>query len=435
MATRTMIKSSDLLKRYGLYHGPQRQRIVDSETKAYEIVYENTDDFERLVLSLYLLDKYLPNEKQLCFETTSTKALESIAADVEHLFHFLTNRNLSIKVEASRQEEIAKQDRLFSKNSLSDDRGLPCLFSGGLDSAAGAIVLMKEERDPTLSHTATSNITLGKATKLRSQSCLRRLPLIITEMRTEGVDSVTGKTRGLLFISNALVLASSLGKDRLFLPENGPLMINPHVSLQAEPTKNAHPYLISALEKIFKGITQSCIKIDPIFKDATKAEIGARVLNDGIIDSSWSCFNVQGQSKMCGICFACFVRRLSLLAIGYEEKPGTYELDPFALDRSLLTGTRVKDLDILHDSFLFLERSLWDETVITNELYNVPNGFFCNPVGMLKRFSLDMFLGLQKYILKARQLGTLGNFATGILRKIPSDRLAQREGELRFQRP
>jgi len=433
MATRTMIKSSDLLKRYNLHHGPQRLRVVDSETKTYEIVYEGSDEFERLMLSLYLLDKYMPNERQLCFETRTINAVESIVEDAERLFHFLTDKKLSIKVEASKQGGIAKQDRLFSDNQLSDDRGSPCLFSGGLDSAAGAIVLMKNNRDPILSHTATGNIALGKASRLRSQSSLRHLPLIITDMRTEGADFVTGKTRGLIFLSNALVLASSLGRDHLFLPENGPLMINPHVSLQAEPTKNAHPYLINTLEKIFKRTTQFQVRIDPIFKDMTKAEVAAKVLNEGIIDISWSCFNVQGQSKMCGMCFACFVRRLSLLALDHEEPPGTYELDPFAVDRSLLTGTRVKNLDILHDSFLFLERSLLDETVITNELLNVPNGFFSDPIGLLKRFSLDMFLGLQKYISKAKHLGTLGNFAIKILRKIPPDYLRQREEELRLQ--
>jgi hypothetical protein len=122
------------------------------------------------------------------------------------------------------------------------------------------------------------------------------------------------------------------------------------------------------------------------------------------------------------------------LAIDHEEPPETYELDPLALDRSQLTTIMAKDLDILHDGFLFLERSLHDDSIITNELLHVPNGFFSDPVNMLRRFSLDMFLGLQKYASKAESLGSLGKFATDILRKIPSEHLARREEELRRQK-
>lgn len=425
-----MIKSSDLLRRYKLHNGPSRLRAFDLEMKPCEVVNENSREFEELILSLYLLDKYAPNEKQLCFVTSSKDQLEEVAEHLEQLYRFLTARNLSIKFEIDEKKLKIFQERLLPMTQPDEYLGAPCLFSGGLDSAAGAATLLRENCTPTLCHTATNNITLGKMLKLHNIPPLRRSPLIVTDMRTEGADFPAGGTRGLLFLSNAIVLASSFAKNSVIFPENGPLMINPVVSFRAIPTKNAHPYLVTSLEKIFSSITKSNITITPIFKDRTKAEIAAEVVNEGIIDYTWSCFNVQSQSRMCGRCYACLVRRLSLEAIGYEEPNWTYESDPFTLDRSELKGVALQDIDILHDTLLYLEHILKSEKLTENELKHIPDGFFVDALNMMQRFSLDMFLGLQKYLSKPRQLGTLGKFAVDILQDIPAHSLSQRDAEL-----
>jgi 7-cyano-7-deazaguanine synthase in queuosine biosynthesis len=428
-----MIKSSVLLKHYSLGNGPSRYKMSDGELKPYEIILGDDREFEELMVSLYLLDKYIPNETEFCYETRLRSVWESLKDDVEQLFLFLTGRKLSLQFEETQSKLHYLQQQLLSTELSSKRRGMTCLFSGGLDSTAGALILAKDNQAPILSHTATGNITLGRVRTLRSNPVLMDLPLIVTEMRSIAADSSPTTTRGLLFLANAMVLASSMGFEQICLPENGPLMINPHVSSISTPTRNAHPYLVTTLEKIHNQISSSKLRVIPIFKDKTKAEMIADIRSyETLINNTWSCFKVQGQARMCGICFACMVRRLSALASGYEEPINTYQFDPFFMGPSQVGQSLKADLDILYDTLLYLQKVLDNEQLIENEMFMIPNGFFEDPFLLLRRFSLDMFLGLNKYQMKlgSAQLGPLGRFSMRILEKIPSSDLQQRDEEL-----
>ncbi len=429
-----MIKSEELLSRYNLQNGPPRLRVINSETRHFELATEQTClEFEKLMLSMHLLEKYAYEDRQLYFETNLKNEMEQIGEEVESLYSFLTSQRLSIKFVQREQERQLVQKRLQGANQTAND-GAPCLFSGGLDSATGAVSLMKDKRDPTLCHTATSKITMGKVIALHVMTPYSHLPLVITDMRTEAADSTSGKTRGLLFLSNAMVLASSLGRTEVFIPENGPLMINPAVSQLAEPTKNAHPYLLTTIEKIFNITTNSSLKINAIFKDKTKAEAIAPALDKRITDHTWSCFRIQGQSHMCGLCYACLVRRLSLLAVGYEEPADAYDYNPFALDRSKVKGVALKDLDILHDSIFFFEKLFKKENITEIDLTRMPNGFFKDLSGLLYRFSLDMFLGIKKLLQSSSHISTLGRFAINVMEDLPDSYLSEREEQLKTLR-
>jgi len=244
-------------------------------------------------------------------------------------------------------------------------------------------------------------------------------------------------TRGLLFISNALVIASCLGFSQVCVPENGPLMINPDISHGSEATKNAHPFLITTLEEIYNHVTKTKIRIDSLFKDLTKAEISAKLGNNKIIDQTWSCFNVQGQSRMCGACFACAVRRLSLLAAGYNEPKETYEINPFSAELQDRTSALGWKLDDLHDTFVYLRNFLKSKRFSRNEMFLIPEGFFGDETELMSNFALDMFLGFKKQEeqLGASNLGPLGRFAKKIVDEIPQSELCDREKELERLNP
>lgn len=429
-----MIKGNALLRQYALHNGARRFRVSNDGIKPYEVISEKDKEFERLIFSIFLMDKYYPSERELSFGTWRYNVFEEVKEDIEQLTTFLTNRKISVRfVPVHRQ--ILQQQRIVSSEPLRTKRGAPCLFSGGLDSASGALVLTMNQLIPTLSHTATGNIVFGQARKLRNHSRLRSLPMIITDMRLHRAtaESSQVKTRGLLFLSNALVIASSLEKEQVYMPENGPLMINPRVSSLSEPTKNAHPYLIETLEKIYNHVTDSKVKIVPMFKDKTKAEIIAKVFADGIVDHTWSCFRIQGQSKMCGLCFACFVRRVSALAVGYRELATSYQYDPFLVERKELGYFMKFDLDILHDALIYLQRLLSDDNLIRNAMFMIPKGFFADTTELLRNFSLDMFLGLHNYrkTMGTQRLGPLGRFATKLLQKVSQSDLKAREDRLR----
>lgn len=430
-----MINSSSLLRVYSLENGPRRRRIVGYEKKPFETVFDNSKEFEDLMLCLHLIERYLPKETGLCFGTRWPRMWQEKEERIEQLFEFLTHRKLSIRFQEKSCEMSASQERIAEINAESRTEHVVSLFSGGLDSAAGALELVRKGIAPTLSHTATGNIVLGKATELVRNSVLRTLPMVVSDMRKGDVESSgfgSFNSRGLLFISNALIIASCLKNSEVCIAENGPLMINPNVSLRSEPTKNAHPFLITVLEEVFNHVTGLRKRINPIFKDETKAEIAAKVMNDQIIDKTWSCFSVQGQSKMCGACFACAVRRLSLLAAGHQEPQDTYEFDPFGSELPDNTSSLGWKLDTLHDTFIYLKDFLDTKSLQRNEMFLVPESYFANERELLTRFSLDMFLGFKKHaeLIGSANMGALGRFVDKIAGGIPRSEMNEREQRL-----
>jgi 7-cyano-7-deazaguanine synthase in queuosine biosynthesis len=433
-----MIRSSNLLNTYSTYLHPVRNRVVYDSSKPFEMVFENSEEFEELMLSLYLLDKYLSTETGLTFETDYPELWQEKKQDIELLFEFLTQRKISLAFVA-RSSSRRKIQRRLTKNFENRD-GVVSLFSGGLDSAAGAIELIKKGSNLALSHTATGNITFGKATELLKYPSLNSTTMIVTNMRG-GENLLPGmpgrNTRGLLFISNALVIASCLGFSRVCVPENGPLMINPDISHGSGATKNAHPFLITTLEEIYNHVTKTKIRIEALFKDLTKAEISAKLGNNRIIDQTWSCFNVQGQSRMCGACFACAVRRLSLLAAGYNEPKETYETNPFYTKLQHSNSPLGWKLDDLHDTFVYLRNLLKSQKFSRNELFLIPEGFFENETELMSNFALDMFLGFRKQEeqLGALNLGPLGRFVKKIVDEFSQSKLCDRENDLKKLSP
>lgn len=430
-----MIKGNALLRRFLLNDGASRFSVLDDETRPYQLVYEDNKEFEKLILSIFLLDKYYPSERELSFGTGRYNSFRNVRKDLEDLTAFLTNRRISIRF-VPVQKRIVRQQRIDSREPSETKRRAPCLFSGGLDSAIGALVLTKNRIAPTLSHTATGNIVFGQARRLRDHPKLASLPMVVTDMRLRRATASAShiRTRGLLFLSNALVLASSMGKKQVYMPENGPLMINPRVSSISEPTKNAHPYLIETIERIHNHLTNSQIEIVPMFKNETKAEIIAKALADRIIDDTWSCFRVQGQSKMCGICFACFVRRLSVLAVGYREPVTSYQHDLFLVERHKLGYSMKFDLDILHDAFVYMHKLLIDNNLARDAMYMIPKGFFADGTKLMQNFALDMFLGLRNFVktIGSPKLGPLGRFAKKLLQRISQSDLQEREERLKI---
>ena len=137
-----MIRSSNLLKTYSTYLHPMRSRVVYDSSKPFEMVFENSEEFEELMLSLHLIDKYLSTETGLTFETEYPELWQEKKQKIEMLFEFLTQRKISLAFVTRSNLRRQSQKRLTTNFENGD--GVVSLFSGGLDSAAGAIELIKK---------------------------------------------------------------------------------------------------------------------------------------------------------------------------------------------------------------------------------------------------------------------------------------------------
>ena len=126
-----MILSSSLLKCYSLEKSPKRKRIVGETEKPFETVIENCKEFEELMLSLYLIDRYLPNETGLSFETRWPAVWQEKKELIENLFEFLTHRKLSILFVTPPNPTFIRQERITCTNANNKQDSVVSLFSGG----------------------------------------------------------------------------------------------------------------------------------------------------------------------------------------------------------------------------------------------------------------------------------------------------------------
>jgi 7-cyano-7-deazaguanine synthase in queuosine biosynthesis len=248
------------------------------------------------------------------------------------------------------------------------------LFSGGLDSLAGAIELLEDGQtlilvghhdSPFTDHIQTElfrqlagQFAAGQATQRRL--LLRPAPRNNRQARAlpGGPGEITTRTRSLLFLSAGVAVADALGAGTtLYLPENG--MIGVNVPLTAArvgslSTRTTHPRFISHMVELL-GTLGLDHPLENPFRLATKGEALVRSPRRDILDplalASVSCSHPEaarwhtGRKGNCGYCYPCMIRRASLHRIGLD--------DASEYDRDALT-----DIDLLSRTDLESGRDL-----------------------------------------------------------------------------
>jgi 7-cyano-7-deazaguanine synthase in queuosine biosynthesis len=431
------MRCSLILKNHALLDRPKEHLIYPfekEEVRFLSSVDGKLRELEELVLSLYVMDREYPEENSLILEVCNTKTWTELKGVIETLFSFLTDRYLSLRFEKA-QSPKSLQSTLFNTSPIFFKKPtLTCLFSGGLDSTAGVLNLQQTE-EPLLHHTITGKVVKGKVCDLHKSPTLNKHGLALTDSQLRYVRPGRSSLRGFLFLTNASIIANSFGHRTIVMPENGPLMINPQVSLLSpQPTRNAHPFLVKSFEQILSRLTGKEFTVKSIFKEKTKAEIFASVITQtGLINKTYSCFTVQGQKKMCGICYACFVRRASALCVDYQEPKTIYSMDPFTVDIGKLGNISVQKINILKDSLSLFRNVLFNDELVDQLLEDVPKGFFSNGRDLLRRFAEDLFLGTKNYLMgkDPSLLNAFGKFAAEMISaKIDESILIERREQL-----
>ena len=216
------------------------------------------------------------------------------------------------------------------------------LFSGGLDSLAGAIERLNE--NPTrkiclISHRASSNSKgiqdklVNKLKQIYKDRILKYgFECHIKKIKTK---DETQRTRMFLFSSIAFAICNRLQKNELFVYENGITSMN--LPLQADvingrASRTTHPKTLHLLEKFFRLINPNFEIITPYRKliKSDIIEIFRKYNTKQFISSSISCSSTRNKPKItphCGVCSQCIDRRLAMYAIGLEDEDCHYETD------------------------------------------------------------------------------------------------------------
>jgi 7-cyano-7-deazaguanine synthase in queuosine biosynthesis len=205
------------------------------------------------------------------------------------------------------------------------------LFSGGLDSLAGAIEeLSTGKRVALVSHHSSSKIVgcqkqLAAELSKRFPEQVMHLPVLMTRQETLPAPEYTHRSRSFLYAALAFTIAGLFGKTRIRFFENGILSINLPISAQlvgARATRTTHPRVLEHYREFFSAAAGKAIDFDNPFIWKTKGEVVRSIVDrgfGGLIKYTISCTRTYDITKLhthCGCCSQCIDRRFAVLVGG-----------------------------------------------------------------------------------------------------------------------
>ncbi|MBM4289961.1 MAG: hypothetical protein FJ135_17775 [Deltaproteobacteria bacterium] len=210
-----------------------------------------------------------------------------------------------------------------------------CLFSGGVDSLAGAIDLLEAGRRVLLvSHydfgqlASSQNMLTEGLSRHYGPAQVRRWGFRVQFEAPE----LSLRSRSLLFLALGLAAASVWGRKLpLFIPENGWISLNPPLTgnrLGSYSTRTTHPYFITGLKQFLASVGIAHNLINP-YQYQTKGEMLAQSRNQTLLRDllpyTISCAHPvasrwrKDRQGNCGYCFPCLLRRAALHAVGWDD--------------------------------------------------------------------------------------------------------------------
>ena len=208
------------------------------------------------------------------------------------------------------------------------------LFSGGLDSLAGAVEeAVAERRVLLVTHKPTEKLN-GVHASL--QALLRAkagkfAPTHLSVRINKDSDlnrNYTQRTRSFLYAAVGATVARMQGLELLRFYENGVVTMNLPVCAQVvstRATRTTHPRVLAGFEKLFSLVAGSPFRVENPFLWDTKADVIKRILKHGcgdLIGESVSCahtWTFSHQYPHCGTCSQCIDRRVGIVAAEAEK--------------------------------------------------------------------------------------------------------------------
>ena len=355
-------------------------------------------DFFRLAGTVFCADKTIPRADTTDFWTrdisltvpVSDPDLWGRAADLlRKALSFLSGDRWHL-------EFLLDETEIPEAETLATGTDTVTLFSGGLDSLAGAIDLLEAGRCLTLVGHHDGSLTLSKQEELYRalrehygdervslrKLLLRPAPRRVSQARPlSGTEENTTRARSFLFMAAGIAVADSLGPGLpLHVPENGFIGINVPISparAGSLSTRTTHPLFLHFLAEALERLGINHMVTNP-FRLMTKGEMlvasPAATLLGELAPRSISCSHPEAArwrkrpQGNCGYCYPCLIRRAALHRLGSD---GTqYAWDALA-DAELLRRDQSSG-----SSLRALAQSLGRPEAPTDVLRNgrVPNG-------------------------------------------------------------
>lgn len=207
------------------------------------------------------------------------------------------------------------------------------MFSGGLDSLAGAIqALSSKQRIVLVSHRSVATMdkrqkNLVSALLKRYPGSIQHIPVWINKNSKLGHEA-TQRSRSFLFSALGTAIAHSVRAKGVSFFENGVVSMNLPVAdevLRARATRTTHPLLLSMFSRFYSLVVNGSMAFDNPYLLYTKADVVSLIAkHDGgsLIPLTCSCAHSWFQSRTqqhCGTCSQCIDRRIAVVAAGQTD--------------------------------------------------------------------------------------------------------------------
>lgn len=222
------------------------------------------------------------------------------------------------------------------------------MFSGGLDSLAGAIqeAVIEKKRVLLVNHRSTDKLNRKHAellTKL-GQKAGAFMPGHLRVRVNKGSDITKDyhqRSRSFLYAALGGTVARMVRLKSLRFYENGVVALNLPVCAQvvgSRATRTAHPRVLGGFQRLLSLVAGEQFDVSNPFIWTTRGEAIKKLLDAGcgeLVGPSMSCahtWQISNEQTHCGMCSQCIDRRLGMIVAGAEEFDpiGHYRGDVFA---------------------------------------------------------------------------------------------------------
>lgn len=255
-----------------------------------------------------------------------------IAPEIARVFGSLTYDHIEIEfVQDSAPLPTPRQ----SRTPLPAASGV-ALLSGGVDSFVGAASLLNKKETPLLlSHKnsgAAGTAIAAIAPTLRNRGAVSD-PLTVTARRRSGSGEGSQRSRTMLYMGLACLVASIHANGQVWLNENGVMAI--HVPLTEAragsfSTRTASPSVVARFSRLASSTLGTNIAITNDLITMTKPEVTSLGKELGLsaqLKETVSCWSIGRSTIHCGMCTPCLVRRVGFEWAQLGDAP--YQTAPF----------------------------------------------------------------------------------------------------------
>jgi 7-cyano-7-deazaguanine synthase in queuosine biosynthesis len=207
---------------------------------------------------------------------------------------FLSEDEYHFAFESRKDRERFEGYGLFPEGRLHGEIKEVVLFSGGLDSLAGAVhqALNDRRRVVLVNHRSNPKIApvLRGLVREMARKAQGAAPELI-KVRVHKAESLTRddtqRTRSFLFAALGAATAAALGLNRVRFFENGVVSVNLPYCTQvvgARASRTTHPRVLAGLTRLFTALAGQRFTVENPFRDKTKADLVRLLAEAGCAD-------------------------------------------------------------------------------------------------------------------------------------------------------